>query len=118
MLDAVRNSALFFSLSLSSIYHPPRDVYVKQLPINVATLEMEARQYHLTRQKRQLHIGGGAASHSAAGCNFGGALSKRKDGIEKRPGISRMESERPPWKDRYYFERGESVCSRVQMVLR
>lgn len=37
-------------------------------------------------------------------------LSERKDGIEKRPEISRIEIESPPRKDRYYFAREKSVC--------
>jgi len=40
-------------------------------------------------------------------------LSERKDGIEKRPGISKTEIERPRGKVHYYFAREESVCSGI-----
>jgi len=40
-------------------------------------------------------------------------LSERKDGIEKRPGISKTEIERPREKVPYYLAREESVCSGI-----
>lgn len=41
---------------------PSRWCLCKTVTDKAASLEVEARWNHLTRQKRQLHIGGGAAT--------------------------------------------------------
>jgi hypothetical protein len=45
-------------------------------------------------------------------------LSERKDGIEKRPGMPRIEIKRPPRKGRYYFEKGNQYVRGFRRVVR